>query len=554
MMWLPLAVFLLGLAAIYKGFWDRSRAPKLVGLGLVVAGPVWAWATMTVGPDEAPLDPHPQSELQIVAMGDSYMSGEGVERYFLGTDDPGRNKCHRSSDAYPYLVAEELGASLAFAACSGAKAEHILDETYLSDANPQYPNSPDGVLGATAQIEALRTNEADIVLLDVGGNDAGFGEIGKGCALPIKVDCRRSAEEWMDRLDGAVFDRVSLTIGAVKEEAGPHARVYVLTYPNPLGPDNCFEVQISAPEMSFLRDVFIPRLNEIIRFSAAIQGVEVIDLENALAGRRLCEVRPWDAAINLVALGRTEDGGFGRLLDFPGGLAHATFHPNALGHEMMADVVAAAIAADETTDDGAPPRGPPGPDGPPPDLPPVPPGGIPDAPAADDQPSGTPPLPDEPPPFVPPEFGLPEGPQAFPVGTDCDGDVIDRIEPARPPAVEGEIELTGLEPGSTACYRSYQAEWRSRTVDGGGDVSIPYDDAGAEELGSINEVLVQRSDGRWHKLVVQRAATGDQRPASNARLALVLVVLAGVFALILTPLVLHRRRTRPNPEGAQPAG
>jgi hypothetical protein len=74
-----------------------------------------------------PLDPHPDSSFQIVALGDSYISGEGAEHYFEGTDETGeeRNLCHRAPSAYPYLIADELGASLTFTACSGARIADV---------------------------------------------------------------------------------------------------------------------------------------------------------------------------------------------------------------------------------------------------------------------------------------------------------------------------------------------------------------------------------------------------------------------------------------------
>ena len=50
-----------------------------------------------------------------------------------------------------------------------------------SKAAPQAPNSPEDVFGGRAQIQDLRAIDApDAVVLSIGGNDAGFAEIGSG--------------------------------------------------------------------------------------------------------------------------------------------------------------------------------------------------------------------------------------------------------------------------------------------------------------------------------------------------------------------------------------
>lgn len=54
----------------------------------------------------------------MVALGDSFMSGEGAERYLPDTDVPA-DRCHRATSAHPYLVAKQLGMRLVSAACSG---------------------------------------------------------------------------------------------------------------------------------------------------------------------------------------------------------------------------------------------------------------------------------------------------------------------------------------------------------------------------------------------------------------------------------------------------
>jgi hypothetical protein len=183
-----------------------SRAARVPGwmrwaAGLVVAGVVIAAVVLKITTGSI-LPPWEDSEAppapRVVALGDSYISGEGARAFFAGTDDR-RNKCRRAPTAYPYVVAQRLGWRLTFVACSGARTEDILTK-------PQYANFPENVYGAKPQAQVLKdTKDANVVLLSIGGNDAAFGEIGQGCARPDRPDCRNSAERWVRALDRKVY-------------------------------------------------------------------------------------------------------------------------------------------------------------------------------------------------------------------------------------------------------------------------------------------------------------------------------------------------------------
>lgn len=97
----------------------------------------------------------------IVALGDSYISGEGAPDFFAGTDQKGvdRNECRRASTAYPALIADSAAGQpvfdeddramraitdltepgLDFYACSGAKLRDVLalcaDNPAVDEAN-----------------------------------------------------------------------------------------------------------------------------------------------------------------------------------------------------------------------------------------------------------------------------------------------------------------------------------------------------------------------------------------------------------------------------------
>ncbi|AKU14922.1 GDSL-type esterase/lipase family protein [Luteipulveratus mongoliensis] len=114
-----------------------------------------------------------QRKPRVVAMGDSYASGEGTYVYDNATRQPG-NKCHRSPLSWQRTVqlpglgrADYSNAKIDYqqVACSGAETEDLLRRSRY---------------GEPAQIKALKGG-ADYVLLSIGGNDLGFAGILTDC-------------------------------------------------------------------------------------------------------------------------------------------------------------------------------------------------------------------------------------------------------------------------------------------------------------------------------------------------------------------------------------
>ena len=138
----------------------------------------------------------------IVALGDSYSSGEGTsatngEDFFRGSDHHGsdpflQNACHRSPHAWPFkvdppniagqttvgqLVSNNV-TSLDFhmLACAGAETENLLPsaDDVSHDEIQQY--------GERTQLDrSFLDADTTLVTLTIGGNDVGFGPILKAC-------------------------------------------------------------------------------------------------------------------------------------------------------------------------------------------------------------------------------------------------------------------------------------------------------------------------------------------------------------------------------------
>lgn len=115
-----------------------------------------------------------------VALGDSFSSGEGAPPYLpgtaVGTGHPiDRNQCHRSSLAYPSLVAARFGVPanrFQFWACSGAVLANVAGPFALGGQ---------GQWNEAVQLGHLNNQNAKLVTISIGGNDANFGAIAHAC-------------------------------------------------------------------------------------------------------------------------------------------------------------------------------------------------------------------------------------------------------------------------------------------------------------------------------------------------------------------------------------
>jgi lysophospholipase L1-like esterase len=457
---------------------------------LVAVGLVFGVLAMTSRSGAGPfVNPNPASSLKLVAMGDSYISGEGARRFFDGTDAPGTNECRRAPTAYPYLVARRLKASLTFTACSGATTEDILRKGQQPVENADVP-------GGEAQIKLLRQQDnVSVILLSIGGNDASFGDIGRGCA--VGGDCRANAEFWLKNLDRHVYRLLVRTYREVKK-GGAGADVFVLNYPNPLASTHCLYLPLSSAEQKFLTEEFMPRLNQLISFAATVAQVRLIDVEHAFDGKRICDqgISPGEAAANVLGVGRT----WGQTVDIKHE-AHGSFHPNELGHRLLARIVEDILRLWQR---GALPE-----------LPQPPPSGI------------------TPPPHVPSAIGAPVGPYVFPSGTDCDGKEVTSVVPIAGPANVDRVpvRIVDAKPRSTVCYRAFVGAWHSTHASDAGQLSLALKTKRVG-IGGSNEVLYDSREGGWVKIVIT-PVSAVVRLQSGRNLGWYLVVAGSVVGLVL---------------------
>lgn len=288
---------------------------------------------------------------QYLAMGDSFISGEGAFAYRNGTDT-GINKCHQSVVSYPYLLSTNLD-SFQDVACSGAVIDNIRDINDLHKSNQLVgveDNELTGVQKNTAKVQhtpgvvtqeqfVLKDNPQAITI-SIGGNDIGFGNILERCMIPFNFgtstaqNCYQTYEDRLELLNtiNAQFNNLYQTYVRLKA-SDPSRRVYVIGYPQIVKPDGdcALNVHLSKTETEFAAQL-VSYLDSVIAQAAAKAGVMYVNTEHAFDGSRLCEGKNGEVAVNGLTAGS----------DRAHVIGAESYHPNQLGHKLLASEIAAA--------------------------------------------------------------------------------------------------------------------------------------------------------------------------------------------------------------------
>ena len=281
----------------------RIRAVLALALALAVASLGWLLAA-----------PAPAAAASLVALGDSYASGEGVGPYAAGTDGP-ESSCRRSPHAWPSLLAVRLRLLARSFACSGATT----DEVTRPDPMRAEPER------RTTQRERLaRISDASLVTLTVGGNDAGFAEVVRRC---LTGRCTRPAiRQALDRRL-ARLRRDLPGLYRVVAAAAPRATLVVVGYPRIFSRRTALPcLGITRTEAALL-DAAAVALDRTLRAAARRAQARYVTVLGALAGHEVsCRGDAWVR---------------GLVPDDP----RASFHPTRRGHARLAQVVATTLAA-----------------------------------------------------------------------------------------------------------------------------------------------------------------------------------------------------------------
>ncbi len=309
--------------------------------------------------------------LKYLAMGDSYSSGEGdvgekpdgSSYYLPGTED--RGKCHISSRSYPFLLRDHYGISeegMKSVACSGAQI--VFDywsnmKSYVGQHNELAEQDEAGrermrqdaidnfFPGIVPQLEFVKRYTPEVVTLTGGGNDVGFSDILTYCGFPqwedlvlpsSITDCGYATpgseleKLLLDAIDTQYIYNKKL-VESIKESS-PDTRIIILGYPSFISSDD-FSCSLTYNSGSLSKaervaiNKAISHMNTMLRRLAHNTAVSYVDIQDVLNGGRMCEGSKYMTGITAA--------GYQDVIS--GESVQEIFHPNALGHEKIANKI-----------------------------------------------------------------------------------------------------------------------------------------------------------------------------------------------------------------------
>ncbi|MFC9995487.1 GDSL-type esterase/lipase family protein [Nocardia sp. NPDC127526] len=333
-------------------------------------------APLTMAHAERPGDP-----MVVVALGDSFISGEGgrwagnsnepfaersgTDRAWTGTGyDVFRiygttyGGCHRSDSAEVFSAFGHTDLDAAHResttrdgvksinlACSGAESRHIVDTAFKGEP-PQ-----------SAQLATLaETNRIGVVVLSIGGNDLELSSILRACAMdwgttsPCGAGQHDVVMQRIPAMRHTIVAAIDSIRGAMRGAGHPDSsyRLIIQSYPSPVpgsfrDPGDGYVTALinGTPfymsDMKWLHDVVTPAISQEIRAIALDQGAEFLDLSHALEGR---EVRN-PKTVQGAAIADAEWVRF--LSSTAQGDLQESFHPNYYGQQRLGKCLEDAI-------------------------------------------------------------------------------------------------------------------------------------------------------------------------------------------------------------------
>lgn len=201
----------------------------------------------------------------LAAIGDSYMAGIGAGDYI---DDEG---CRRSGRSYAADASRRVGEALSDASCPGARIPQVLEQT---SAIPV---------------------DATSVLVQVGGNDIGFGALAAACLVPFAPSCLPQIAQAQARLPEVSRGLVAIA-GSVRARA-PQAQVILAGYPRLLAsPRQCSGTLVGSllePREITAINALQVRLDATIREAARSAQARYVDWPRSVDQHSLCSSDPW---------------------------------------------------------------------------------------------------------------------------------------------------------------------------------------------------------------------------------------------------------------------
>ena len=214
-----------------------------------------------------------------VALGDSYSSGVGTNRYDLDA------ACGRSSLAYPALVAAAKSYALDFRACSGATTVDVIN----------------------TQVAALSAG-TNVVTVTAGGNDAGFTSLLVNCTL---TNCVSAINSTITSVNSTLAAKLDAMDTQIKTRA-PNATVVVLGYPHLFTKTCLGALGISSAEVT-AANALADAIDTVTRTEAAKYGFTYKSALVQFTNHGVCASSAWLTGLKLSPVSDS-------------------YHPTATGH------------------------------------------------------------------------------------------------------------------------------------------------------------------------------------------------------------------------------
>jgi hypothetical protein len=247
----------------------------------------------------------------------------------------------------PALVDEKVNL-----ACSGAMLENVWPSA--TGGQPHFGQQPQ----ADALQEVAWRDEVRMVVITVGANDVGFGELAAGCALDwarsseqAPVFCRGSAQASVDAALPAMKRGLGRAFAGVRwamVSAGYARSEYLLVvmgYASPLPPGRWIRYPeggwsrlnrggcpIWNSDADWAAQEASPAIDAVMRRAATAAGAEFLDVQHALDGHQLCDRRSSRVGSGGPSPASSE---WVRRLAFVQGSSRESLHPNAYGQRAL---------------------------------------------------------------------------------------------------------------------------------------------------------------------------------------------------------------------------
>ncbi|WP_406185625.1 GDSL-type esterase/lipase family protein [Streptomyces sp. NBC_01006] len=358
----------------------RRRVRRLAGVGMVLPLAAGALVAGSAGTSVASPGTGPTA---VVSMGDSYISGEagrwkgnsltnsgnrtGTDRAWVSgnTYDPAKvygstaDGCHRS-DSAEVKSAGSIADVAVNLACSGATSENVFR---ASNGGVVYK----GEAPQADQLAAVAAaNNVKVIALSIGGNDLGFADIIKDCALDFVLwgsYCYDDQQYGVDQKMDAVMANVGKSVDeirAVMRAAGytdSSYRIVLQSYPSPIprGAENRYTQSDWSrlntggcpfwnQDSDWARDSLVPQIAGRLKGVAAAKGVQFLDLRDMMQGREVCAKASKLVSSTAPASAKTSE--WARWIDSSEtqGPVQESMHPNYFGQLAVGRCLNLAVA------------------------------------------------------------------------------------------------------------------------------------------------------------------------------------------------------------------